>query len=290
MQGTAGIEDLPSRRLGGIELEQARGWCPATKPPRTTSRMADHHRSESGSGTDDPASSADDPRVSGPPPSVGPEPSLEAILRPFPSGRARSGWIDGIRLYGTRTARAVLRQFPGRERLRPHPRLLSAAAQEVLRTFREPVCLETGCMRESGRGSESTVSLASVLRGQGRFFSLEEDEGRIESCRRICGGLNQWIRYVEGPPAPSIRRLREEGEVDRVHLAFLQFPDDPDGIWEAYSELEDLLVPGAVLVVDDAVRPGGRGGRVKAHLADRSEWDVRIVLAADGVLVAQRRN
>lgn len=252
--------------------------------------MTESDRSETRPAATDPESPPGDPRVSGPPPSVGPEPSLPAILRPFPSGRAFGRWPDLIRLYATSFVQAILRQFPGRERLRPHPRLLSAATQEVLRTFREPVCLETGCMRNSGRGTESTVSMASVLRGQGRFFSLEEDADRIEACQRICGGLNQWIQYVEANPASGIARLREEGELDRVHLAFLHSVDDPDEIWEEYRALDDLLGPGAVLVVDDAVSPGAKGDRVKPHLMDRPEWEVRLVFVGRGILVAQRRD
>lgn len=252
--------------------------------------MTESDRSESRAGTTDSDSPPADPRVSGPPPSVGPEPSLEAILRPFPSGRARGRWPDLIRLYATSFGQAILRQFPGRDRIRPHSRLLSAAAQEVLRTFREPVCLETGCMRHSGSGTESTVSMASVLRGQGLFFSLEEDEGRIEACQRICGGLNQWIHYVQEKPSSAIARLREEGELDRVHLAFLHSVDDPDEIWEEFRALDDLLVPGAVLVVDDAVSPGAKGDRVKPNLMERPEWEVRLVFVGRGILVAQRRD
>lgn len=252
--------------------------------------MSESDADQSGTRSPEAGATGPDPRTEGPPPSVGIAPSLEAILRPFPNARARGRWPDGLFFLGHRLAGTLRRQFPGGETIRPHPRLLSAAAQEVLRTFREPVCLETGCMAAAGEGTESTVSLASVLRGQGRFYSLEEDEGRIESCRRGCGSLNQWIRYVEGDPPTSIRRLREEGELERIHLAFLP-ADGGSGIsGEAFREMDGLMVPGSVVVVDGAIRPLGRNDNVRPHLLDRPEWDVRAVFAGDGILVAQRRD
>lgn len=145
-------------------------------------------------------------------------------------------------------------------------------------------------MRAAGEGTESTLSLASVLRGQGRFLCLEEDEGRIESCRRGCGALNQWIEYVPGDPAASLRRLREEGELERIHLAFLHSRGDAEGPWNGYRALDDLLAPGSILIVDDAVRGDAPGRRVTSHLSDRPGWDARIVLVGPGILVAQRRS
>jgi predicted O-methyltransferase YrrM len=145
-------------------------------------------------------------------------------------------------------------------------------------------------MRAAGEGTESTASLASVLRGQGRFYSLESDEERIESCRRACGGLNQWIRYQEGDPSATLRRLRDDGELDRVHLAFLPSPEHGGGSAELYGILEDLMAPGALLIVDDALHRGGQDEAVRQRLLAHTDWDVRLVLAGRGILVAQRRS
>lgn len=220
---------------------------------------------------------------------LAPVPSLEAILRPFPSGRVWGPWPDVLRLHAHKLGQATLRRFPGREEARaPHPRLLSAAAQEVLRSYRNPVCLETGCIHSPTDETESTACLASVLRGQATFYLLEEDEEHIEACRRICGNLNQWISYVQGEAASSIRRLRREEKLETVHLAFLDSVDDPEAIGAEFRALEELVVEGGLVIVEDSVRPGGRGTRVKQYLSDGTGWDVRLVHTWNGLLVAQR--
>lgn len=252
--------------------------------------MTEADRSHGGSGSSGSDSTGGDPRTEPLPSPVGSEPSLEAVLRPFPHARARGGWIDRLLVHGRRLLEGIGRPFTGRTTDRPHPRLLSAAAQEILRAFREPVSLETGSMGAAGEGTESTASLASVLRGQGRFYSLESDEGRIESCRRACGGLNQWIRYQQGDPDVTLRRLRDEGEVDRVHLVFLPAPGHEGGSSGIYGVLEDLMVPGSLLVVDQALHREGRGEGVRERLLSRPGWDVRLVLAGRGILVARRRS
>lgn len=252
--------------------------------------MTEADRSHSGPGPSGSDSTGGDPRTEPLPSSVGSEPSLEAVLRPFPHARSRGGWLDRLLFHGRRLVDGIGRPFTGRHTDRPHPRLLSAAAQEIIRAFREPVSVETGSMGAAGEGTESTASLASVLRGQGRFYSLEADEERIESCRRACGGLNQWIRYQQGDPEVTLERLRDEGELDRVHLAFLPAPDHDGGSSGIYDVLEDLMVPGSLLVVDDALHREGRGEGVRERLLPHPDWDVRLLLAGRGILVAQRRS
>lgn len=234
-----------------------------------------------------PASGPDRATVEG----LAPGPSLEAILRPFPSGRVWGHWADLLRHHAYKLGQTTLRQFPGREEAgAPHPRLLSAAAQEVLRSYRNPICLETGCIHSPSDETESTSCLASVLRGQATFFVLEEEEKHIEGCRRICGNLNQWISYVQGEAASSIRRLREEGKLEAVHLAFLDSVDDPEVIWAEFRALEELVVEGGLVIVEDCVRPAGRGARVKKYLSEGAGWDVKLVHTWNGLLVAQRNS
>lgn len=214
-------------------------------------------------------------------------PSLEAILRPLPSDRARGRWPDTVQFYIRRAVQMILHRLPGREATRPHPKLLAAAIQEVLRSYRDPVCLEVEGGRATDR-TEATVTLASVLRGQGRLLSLAEDEKTLEDRRDACGSLSQWVEFVAGDPADTIQRLRREGDLEHVHLAFLHTADDPGRARRGLGALEELIVPGGLLMVDGVVQPAASAGEVGSRLRDGPDWSVRMVHAAAGILVAQR--
>lgn len=216
-------------------------------------------------------------------------PSLEAILRPLPSARARGRWADTLQFYARRAVQGILQRLPGRDAARPHPRLLAAAVQEVLRSFRDPVCLEVGGGRVTDR-TEATVTLASVLRGQGRLLSLAGDEDALQDRRNVCGSLGQWVEFVAGDPADTIRRLHREGDLEQLHLAFIHATDDPGRSRDQFQALEGLIVPGGLLVVDEVIPPAASVEGIGSRLLDQPDWSVRIVHAARGILVAQRRS
>ena len=234
------------------------------------------------------AASGNDGPEAPPKPDVGVAslPSLEAILRPLPSTRARGRWPDTLQFHLRRAVDAILHRLPGREATRPHPKLLAAAVQEVLRSYRDPVCLQVGGGRAPDR-TEATVTLASILRGQGRLLSLA-DEQTLGDRRDACGSLAQWVEFVAGDPADTIRRLHRDGDLEQVHLAFLHTADEPGRARDQLGSLEELIVPGGLLMVDGVISPAASAGEAGSRLRNRPDWSARIVHAAAGIFVAQR--
>jgi hypothetical protein len=102
-----------------------------------------------------------------------PIPDLDLIVDCFPSAATHSRLIDWLAFQVGKTPGRVSRHLLGRRKIRPRRWVLRAAVGTVLDIFPEPTCIETGCIRNRDEGTDSTLIIASALRGRGRFFTFE---------------------------------------------------------------------------------------------------------------------
>lgn len=219
-----------------------------------------------------------------------PRPDPARIAAGFPSGPTRGEPSDWAALHLCKLVQRIARAVARRPKRRPHPRLLRAAVEAVAGAFPEPVCIETGSLRDPNEGTDSTRVIAATLGDRGRLYTFELDPAHLAVCRELCREFADRIEYVQGDAKVNLRRWRERGALSRVHFAFLDSADDPEQIWEEFRAIEDLFVPGSVLVVDDVVAPAVKGRRLKPYLHRDPAWATHLVYAGKGLLVAVRRS
>jgi cephalosporin hydroxylase len=177
--------------------------------------------------------------------------------------------------------------FASRPRVRPHREVLGMAIREVLDTFADPVCVETGCIRREGEGTDSTLAIAEALEGKGTFFTFELDKEHIETCRRVCRRHLEHIRFVQGDAVRNLEQLKSERTLSVLHFAFFDSADDPEQTLAEFQAVQDLFVPGSILIVDDAIR-GVKGKQIKPVLHRSPEWITRLVHSGNGMLLATK--
>lgn len=214
---------------------------------------------------------------------------IEALTRPFAGGPTRGKFLDWA-IYRTHKLGQRIGWALGREKVRPHRQLLSSAVERLRDSFGELTCVETGCIRRADEGTDSTLAIATALgESGGTLYTFELEAEHIAVCRSVCHQVNDRIRYVEGDSRTNLRKLRADGTLKVVHLAFFDSGDDADLIWEEFRAIEDLFVPGSIVIVDDAIPPSVKGRRVKPYLHRRLDWDTRVTYTWHGMLVAQKR-
>lgn len=216
-------------------------------------------------------------------------PEVRALFGPFPGGPTRGRARDWVRYRSRKVRERVARWVVRTPKALPHRHVLAAAVSRALSLFPVPVCLETGCIRNAREGTESTRVIASALQGRGRFYSFELDPAHIAICRAVCREFDGHIRYIQGDAKANLRKLRDDGTLRTVHFAFFDSASDPGQIWAEFRAVEDLFVPGSVVIVDDTVR-GVKGSRIKPYLHRHPLWDTYLIYAANGMLVAVRRS
>lgn len=215
-------------------------------------------------------------------------PDLAKVLARVPSSPTAGEEGDAAAFRRSKLGQRLRRWATLQRRRRPHPVLLEDAVREVLRHVPEPTCIETGCLRDIGEGTDSTLVIARTLAGRGRFFTFELEAEHLRVCREALGEHGADVRFVEGDSAANLRRLREAGELPRIDFAFLDSGDDPDLIAAELDAIADALPPGALVIVDDVVR-GVKGRRVKPRLHEDPRWETHVVHGANGLLVAAFR-
>lgn len=216
-------------------------------------------------------------------------PDLDAIVGAFPNGPTRGALLDWAVFHCHKTGQRLGQRFLGREKIRPHRQLLSAAVERLLSVFGDPVCVETGCIRRKGEGTDSTLGIATALGERGALYTFELEPAHIEICKQVCSAVNHRIRYIEGDSKANLRRLRDDGTLEVVHLAFFDSGDDPELIMEEFRAIEQLFVSGSIVVVDDVIPPSVKGKLIKPYLHGHPLWDTRVVYTWRGMLVAVRR-
>jgi hypothetical protein len=219
-----------------------------------------------------------------------PNSELVALTGRFPGAPTRGGFLDWAS-YRTRKLGQRIGWALGREKVQPHRRLLTGAVEQLRAAFGTLTCVETGCIRWASEGTESTLAIATALGETGgvlHTFELEPDH--IAVCKSVCRDVNQRIRYWEGDSRAKLRKLHDDGTLGVVHLAFFDSGDDPDLIFDEFRAIEDLFVPGSIVVVDDTIPPSVKGRRIKPYLHRHEDWDTRVIFSTHGMLVARKRS
>lgn len=181
----------------------------------------------------------------------------------------------------------IQRKYFGRERA--HKRILAEQTAAVLDRVDVPVIVETGCIRKLDEGTESTLTIASLVRDRGRFFSFELRPEHVAISRQCCGDVDRFVTYVEGDSVANLERLVADGTLARVDLAFLDSANDGEHIFREFKAIEDRLPPGAILVVDDVLW-ADKGKRLVPCIEASAEWDARVFNVENGMMVATRRD
>jgi predicted O-methyltransferase YrrM len=173
------------------------------------------------------------------------------------------------------------------KRPRAHRRILSQNLLALLERTPSPIVLETGCIRLLNEGTESTLTIASTLKGAGRFLTFELRPDHIENCRQVCREWNEHITYVQGDSILNLRQKVRSGELERVDFAFLDSSNDGDHTFREFQEIEACFVPGSVLVVDDVLW-ADKGRVLVPYIQGSDQWQSRIYNEEKGFMVAQR--
>jgi predicted O-methyltransferase YrrM len=158
----------------------------------------------------------------------------------------------------------VKRKYFGAERA--HRSLLRDAVSEVLDRVDQPVLVETGCIRTLFEGTESTLTIARLVRDRGRFYSFELRPEHIETSREVCGEFDRFVTYVEGDSVANLERLAADklaridflerlaaDKLARIDFAFLDSANDGDHTWREFQAIEGCFVPGSILICDDVL-------------------------------------
>lgn len=180
----------------------------------------------------------------------------------------------------------ITRKYFGRERA--HKQILRDQTKALIARVEIPVVVETGCIRKLDEGTESTLTIASILRDRGRFYSFELRPEHIAISRACCGDHDRFVTYVEGDSVGNLQRFVADGTLARIDLAFLDSANDADHIYNEFRAIEGCFVPGSVLVVDDVLW-ANKGKRLVPYVQDSEDWDSEVFNVENGMMVATRR-
>lgn len=156
---------------------------------------------------------------------------------------------------------------------------------EVVAQYKEPVVIETGCIREHKRGS--TWTIAKILKGHGLFFSFEININHIKVCREICKKYNDNINYVHGDSTKKIREFLLEKPKIEINFAVLDSENSGLTIFREFRLLEKNLAPRAIVIVDDVLK-GQKGKVLMPYLKVVKDYKSKIHRVGNGVLVIKR--
>lgn len=179
----------------------------------------------------------------------------------------------------------IRRKYFGAERA--HKRLLAQQIEHVLARVDQPVVLETGSIRMLDEGTESTLTIARLLRDQGKFYSFELRPEHIAISRECCGEFNRFVHYVEGDSVKNLGDAVSDGRLQRVDFAFLDSANDGDHIFNEFKAIENQLVPHAILVVDDVLW-ADKGRRLVPYIQSSEQWTSEVFNVENGMMVAKR--
>jgi len=169
---------------------------------------------------------------------------------------------------------------------RAHRSVLRDAVNEVLDRVEQPVLVETGCIRTLFEGTESTLTIARLVRDRGRFYSFELRPEHIETSRQVCGEFDRFVTYVEGDSVANLERLAQD-ELARIDFAFLDSANDGDHTWREFKAIESCFVPGSILVCDDVLW-ADKGRILVPYIQDSKQWKSEIRNVENGMLIAHR--
>jgi len=178
----------------------------------------------------------------------------------------------------------IKRKYFGAERA--HRSVLRDVVSEILERVEQPVLVETGCIRTLFEGTESTLTIARLVRDRGRFYSFELRPEHIEVSRQVCGELDRFVTYVEGDSVANLERLAAD-ELSRIDFAFLDSANDGDHTWREFQAIESCFVPGSVLVCDDVLW-ADKGRILLPYIEGSADWANETLKVENGMLIARR--
>jgi hypothetical protein len=178
----------------------------------------------------------------------------------------------------------VRRKYFGAERA--HRSVLRDTVSEVLDRVEQPVLVETGCIRTLFEGTESTLTIARLVRDRGRFYSFELRPEHIEVSRNVCGEFDRFVTYVEGDSVANLERLAAD-ELNRIDFAFLDSANDGDHTWREFRAIESCFVPGSVLVCDDVLW-ADKGRILLPYIEGSADWESQTLKVENGMMIARR--
>jgi predicted O-methyltransferase YrrM len=178
----------------------------------------------------------------------------------------------------------VKRKYFGFERA--HRSVLRDAVNEILERVDRPLLVETGCIRTLFEGTESTLTIARLVRDRGRFYSFELRPEHIETSRQVCGEFDRFVTYVEGDSVANLERLVSD-ELCRIDFAFLDSANDGDHIWREFQVIESCFTPGSILICDDVLW-ADKGRVLVPYIKNSAQWGSEIRNVENGMLIAHR--
>ncbi len=180
----------------------------------------------------------------------------------------------------------IKRKYFGAER--SHKRILRDQVEKLLARTEQPVALETGCIRKLDEGTESTLTIASLMRDRGTFYSFELRPEHIEISRQCCGEADRFVNYVEGDSVANLKAAVADGRLAQIDFAFLDSANDGDHIFNEFKAIESNFAPGACLVVDDVLW-ADKGRTLVPYIEASDAWDSQVLNVENGIMVATLR-
>lgn len=180
----------------------------------------------------------------------------------------------------------IRRKYFGAER--GHKRILRKEIEGLLSRVPDPVALETGCIRKLDEGTESTLTIATLMQDRGRFYSFELRPEHIKISRECCAEMDRFVNYVEGDSVANLKAAVADGRLSEIHFAFLDSANDGDHIFNEFKAIEANLAPGALLVVDDVLW-ADKGRTLVPYIQASEAWSSEIFNVENGMMVASLR-
>jgi len=108
-------------------------------------------------------------------------------------------------------------------------------------------CIETGTIRSYTEKHESTRHISEALGLRGSLISIDVNSESIKVSKDICKNCCDNIVWVH---SNSLEYLKEQDNT--FHFVFLDSVNDKNYIFEEFKLVVPRLVPGGILIVDDA--------------------------------------
>lgn len=178
-----------------------------------------------------------------------------------------------------------LNKYTGRKR--GHYRVLKKYMDDIIQRFDKPVIIETGCIRNLNEGTESTLTISSILKDKGKFYSFELFPEHIAICKELCGDNNKYINYVQGDSVENLRKMVEDKTLSRIDMAFFDSVNNGDHIMQEFKTVENLFQPGALAIVDDVLW-ADKGRVIRPYLENSPQWQTKIYNVENGIMVARK--
>jgi predicted O-methyltransferase YrrM len=179
---------------------------------------------------------------------------------------------------------------PQRRRAMSHGDLITRLLDRHAERFHQPVVLlETGC-------GLSTMALASAApRLKAVVYSCDNNEEKIRELQRLLGNTTD-VAFRAGDSRESLRAI----VADHAYLDFVFLDSAASAMhtWQEFLIVEPRLLPGAVLLVDNAALPEARHllspvrkGKILVHyLLASPVWEVEGFPAAGDSMIAAYRH